>query len=417
MSTLQSLGIDGIDSGACWGEWIDTSGAEITSLNPATEQPLGKIRAPRIPECQLVAARAAERFEEWRMRPAPKRGELVRDLGNKLREKKRELGELVSLEVGKIRSEGLGEVQEAIDICDYAVGLSRQLYGLAMHSERPKHRMFEQWHPLGQVGVITAFNFPVAVWAWNAAIAAVCGDVVLWKPSPHAPLISQAVQQICNDVMKKHNALGVFNLLMGDADVGEWLADNKRVPLVSFTGSIAVGRHVSTRVGARLGRSILELSGNNAIIVLDDADLSLAARAITFGSVGTAGQRCTSTRRVFAQSGICGRLTDALVRAYKSVKIGDPLGETTLLGPLIDARAVEAFTSAIEMAKHQGGEVLCGGKVVDRVGYYVEPTIIRAPNQESFPMAWEETFGPILYVFEVHDYESAIRDHNAVTQG
>jgi aldehyde dehydrogenase (NAD+) len=414
---LGRLGIDGIDSGACWGEWIDTSGAELTSINPATEQPLGKIRAPRIPECQLVLARAAERFEEWRMRPAPKRGELVRRLGEKLREHKRDLGELVSLEVGKIRSEGQGEVQEMIDICDYAVGLSRQLYGLSMHSERPKHRMFEQWHPAGAVSVITAFNFPCAVWAWNAAIAAVCGDVVLWKPSPHSVFTSLAVQKICNDVMAEHDARGVFTLLSGDADVGEWMADNKRIPIVSFTGSIAVGRHVAARVAARLGHSILELSGNNAIIVLDDADLSLATRAITFGAVGTAGQRCTTTRRVFAQSGIFGRLSEALVRAYASVKIGDPLEDGTLLGPLVSARAVESFTAAVEMAKHQGGEVLCGGKVVDRAGYYVEPTLIRAPNQSSFPIAWEETFAPILYLFDVHDYQQAIFDHNAVTQG
>jgi aldehyde dehydrogenase (NAD+) len=414
---LERLGIGGIDSGACWGEWIDTSGPELTSINPATGQAIAKLRAPRIPECQLVLAQAAERFDEWRMRPAPRRGEVVRHLAEVLRKHKEPLGELISLEVGKVRSEGLGEVQEMIDICDFAVGLSRQLYGKVMPSERPRHRMYEQWHPLGPVAVVTAFNFPMAVWAWNAAIAAVCGDVVLWKPSPHAFLCSLAVQQLCNQVMKEHDAGAVFNLMAGDADVGEWLSDSKRVPLVSFTGSIAVGRHVAARVAARLGRTILELSGNNAIVVLDDADVDLALRAVAFGAVGTAGQRCTTTRRVFAQSGIYGRLGEGLVKAYASVKVGDPLDKGTLLGPLISARAVEAFSAAVEMAKHQRGEVLCGGKVIDRDGYFVEPTIIKAPSQESFPIAWEETFGPILYLFEVSDYDDALRAHNAVTQG
>jgi aldehyde dehydrogenase (NAD+) len=362
-----------------------------------------------------VLAKAAERFVEWRMRPAPARGEVVRQLGEKLRKHKEALGELISLEVGKIRSEGLGEVQEMIDICDFAVGLSRQLYGLSMHSERGRHRMFEQWHPMGPVAIITAFNFPMAVWAWNAALAAVCGDVCLWKPSPHGILCSVAVQRICNEVMEENECAGVFNLIAGDADVGEWLADNKRVPIVSFTGSIPVGRQVATRVAGRLGRSILELGGNNGIIVLEDADLDLATRAITFGAVGTAGQRCTSTRRVFAHRSIVEPLGKALVKAYGTIKIGDPLEEGTLLGPLISARSVEAYEAAIEMAKQQRGEVLCGGKVVSRDGFFVEPTIIRAPAQESFPIAWEETFSPILYLFESEG--QAIDEHNAVTQG
>jgi aldehyde dehydrogenase (NAD+) len=414
---LTTLGIGGLEAGACWGDWVETTGERLETLNPATEEELGGVRSARGPECQLILAKAAERFVEWRMRPAPARGEVVRQLGEKFRARKKELGELVSLEVGKIRSEGLGEVQEAIDICDYAVGLSRQLYGLSMHSERPKHRMFEQWHPAGPVGVITAFNFPVAVWAWNAAIAAVCGDVVLWKPSPMGALCAQAVQQLCNEVMAENDCQGVFNLVCGGPSVGEWLADDKRIPVVSFTGSIAVGRRVAARVAGRLGRSILELGGNNAIVVLDDANLDLATRAITFGAVGTAGQRCTSTRRVFAQSGIIDALAKRLTRAYGTVRMGDPLAEGTLLGPLINRRAVEAYEAAIEMARQLGGEVLCGGKVADRKGFYVEPTIVRAPPQQSFPIAWEETFAPILYLFEVGDLDQALEDHNAVTQG
>ncbi len=414
---MSKLGVDRPKGGACWGEWIETTGESIVSVNPATGLDLGGVRATRRPECQLILAKAAERFVEWRMRPAPARGEVIRLLGNKLREHKAELGELVSLEVGKIRSEGLGEVQEMIDICDFAVGLSRQLYGLSMHSERANHRMFEQWHPVGPVGVITAFNFPVAVWAWNAAIAAVCGDVVLWKPSEHGVLCALAVQQICNEVMEQADCKGVFNLIAGGPDIGEWLCDNKRVPIVSFTGSIPVGRSVAARVAGRLGRSILELGGNNAIVVLDDADLDLAMRAITFGAVGTAGQRCTTTRRVFAQSGIIDKLAQALVKAYRSVKMGDPLDDGTLLGPLISRRAVEAYEAAIEMAKQQGGEVLCGGAAKDGDGFFVEPTIVRAPSQQSFPIAWEETFAPILYLFEVSDLDQAIDDQNAVTQG
>ena len=411
------LGIDDIRSGACWGQWVETTGERITTINPATEEELGSVSAPRRPECQLVLAKSVERFVEWRMRPAPARGEVVRQLGQKLREHKDALGELISLEVGKVRSEGLGEVQEMIDICDFAVGLSRQLNGLSMHSERPRHRMFEQWHPVGPVGVISAFNFPMAVWAWNAAIAAVCGDVCIWKPSEHAVLCSLAVQRLCNEVMAENDCHGVFNLLAGGADIGEWLTDSKRVPIVSFTGSISVGRQVASRVAGRLGRSILELGGNNAIVVLDDADLDLAMRAITFGAVGTAGQRCTTTRRVFAQSGVVDRLAASLCKAYGTVKMGDPLADGTLLGPLISEHAVDSFSAAIEAAKQQGGEVLCGGNVPDRKGFFVEPTIVKAPAQQSFPIAWDETFAPLLYLFEVDGLEQAVEEQNAVTQG
>jgi aldehyde dehydrogenase (NAD+) len=414
---LKKLGIADVRHGASWGEWIATEGEETTSINPATEEPIASVRDARIPECQLVLAKASERFESWREVPAPLRGELIRKLGERLRAHKHELGELISVEVGKIRSEGLGEVQEMIDICDYAVGLSRQLYGLSMHSERRRHRMYEQWHPLGPVGVITAFNFPMAVWAWNAAIAAVCGDVVIWKPSPNAVLSALAVQQIANDVMRESGCPGVFNLVTGGAEVGAWIGDNKAIPLVSFTGSIPVGRRVAAQVAGRLGRTILELGGNNAIVVLDDADLDLAVRAITFGAVGTAGQRCTSTRRVFAQKGIAGSLVQRLVSAYETVPMGDPLDETTLLGPLIGRPSVEAYLRALEVAKAQGGAVLCGGGAPERKGFFVEPAIVKAPKQGSFPIAWEETFAPILYVFEVDDLDEAIAEQNAVTQG
>jgi aldehyde dehydrogenase (NAD+) len=414
---LEKLGIDSQNSGACWGEWLDCSGEEITSINPATGEAIASVSAPRTPECQLVLAKAAERFSEWRMRPPPARGEVVRRLAEKLRQHKDALGEMISVEVGKIRSEGLGEVQEMIDICDFSVGLSRQLYGLTMASERPRHRMFEQWHPLGPVGVITAFNFPMAVWAWNACIGAVCGDVSLWKPSPSAPLCALAVQRLCNEVMAEADCHGVFNLVAGGHDVGEWIADDKRIPLVSFTGSIPIGRRVAAQVAARLGRYLLELGGNNAIVVLEDADLDLATRAIAFGAVGTAGQRCTSTRRVFAEGSKADELAVRLTKAYKTIPSGNPLDDGVLLGPLISARSVEAYEAALEMAKAQGGEILTGGKVVDGPGFFVEPTIVRAPSQQAFPIAWEETFAPILYLFQVEDLDAAIADQNAVTQG
>jgi L-aminoadipate-semialdehyde dehydrogenase len=351
------------------------------------------------------------------MRPAPRRGELIRRLGELLRENKAPLGELVSLETGKIRSEGLGEVQEMIDICEFAVGLSRQLHGLTIASERPRHRLMEQWHPLGIVGIVTAFNFPVAVWSWNAALAAVCGDVCIWKPSPLTPLCSVAVQSICERAAREHNAEGVFSLVAGDGDTGKWIGDDRRIPLVSFTGSIAVGREVASRVAARLGRSILELGGNNGVIVLDDADLELAVRAITFGSVGTAGQRCTSTRRLFVQRGIARKLLDRLVAAYRTVRLGDPLETGVLMGPLISRAAVERFRGAVETARKQGGEICSGGRALDAPGNFVEPTIVLAPGHDAFPIAWEETFAPILYVFEVADLDDALRAHNSVSQG
>ena len=390
---------------------------DLEALNPSTGKPLGRIRAATRAEYDAAVEAALRRFEEWRMRPAPRRGELIRTLGESLRANKTALGELVSLETGKIRAEGLGEVQEMIDICDFAVGLSRQLHGLTIASERPRHRLLEQWHPLGAVGIVTAFNFPVAVWAWNAALAAVCGDVCLWKPSPLTPRCSLAVQALADRAAATHQAAGVFSLVPGGAEVGTWLADDARLPLISFTGSTAAGRQVATRVAGRLGRSLLELGGNNGLIVLDDADLELAVRAITFGSVGTAGQRCTSTRRLFVQRGISRVLIDKLVSAYRTIKIGDPLEEGVLMGPLITRAAVDRFSAAIAAARAQGGEIKLGGRVLDRPGNFVEPTLILAPRHDRFPIAWEETFAPILYLFEVDDLDEALRAHNAVSQG
>jgi aldehyde dehydrogenase (NAD+) len=414
---LAALGIEEATSGACTGDWLAASGETITSLNPATGDAIAKVTACTRADYDAVVDAANERFESWRMRPAPDRGHVVRRLGELLREHKEPLGELISLEMGKIRSEGLGEVQEMIDICDFAVGLSRQLYGLTIASERPRHRLIEQWHPLGPVSVITAFNFPMAVWAWNAAIAAVCGDTCVWKPSPHTPLCAVAVQRICNQVMAEHDCAGVFTLAAGGAELGQWMCDDPRFGLVSFTGSIPVGKQVAARVGGRLGRSLLELGGNNGIVVLDDANLDLAVRAIAFGAVGTAGQRCTSTRRVFAHSSIVDELTDRLVRAYATVNIGNPLADGVLMGPLASEAAVSAYTAAIAAARDQGGEVLCGAERLDQPGNFVAPTIVRAPAHADFPIAWDETFAPILYVFEIASLDEAITAHNAVPQG
>ena len=392
-------------------------GETLESRNPASGALLGRIRAATRAEYDGRVLSALERFEEWRLRPAPKRGEVVRRLGELLREHKERLGELVSLETGKIRAEGLGEVQEMIDICDFAVGLSRQLHGLVIASERPQHRLMEQWHPLGAAGIVTAFNFPVAVWSWNAALAAVCGDVCLWKPSPLTPLCSLAVHTLADRAAREHDAQGVFSLIPAGAEAGAWISDDPRLPLVSFTGSTAAGRKVAARVAARLGRSILELGGNNGVIVLDDADLDLAVRAITFGAVGTAGQRCTSTRRLFVQRGVARKLLDRLVAAYRTVRIGDPLDAAVLMGPLISPAAVDRFRSAVSAARSQGGEILCGGRALDGPGNFVEPTLVLAPRQDAFPIAWEETFAPILYAFEVDGLDEALRAHNSVTQG
>jgi aldehyde dehydrogenase (NAD+) len=361
-----------------------------------------------------VMSRATAAFAEWRMIPAPKRGEIVREIGNELRLHKADLGALVSLEMGKILPEGLGEVQEMIDICDFAVGLSRQLYGLTMHSERPGHRMYEQWHPLGVVGVISAFNFPVAVWAWNAMIAAVCGDWVLWRPSSEVPLVAIAVQKIVNRVFDRHGLKGIFNLVIGPSrPIGETMVQDPRIPLISFTGSAEVGRHVAEVIARRLGRSILELGGNNAIIVMDDANPDLVLRAVLFGSVGTAGQRCTTTRRLFLQRGIAPAITEALVRAYGQVRIGNPLDHGTIMGPLVNRRAVDDMLDGLRRLREQGGEILFGGEALE--GCYVQPTLVRA--RHDMPILKEEIFAPILYLVEFDHLDQAIRWHNDVPQG
>jgi aldehyde dehydrogenase (NAD+) len=412
---LERLHIEPLNSGACYGDWIaEPSGAEIDSLNPATGEPLAKVRQAGPADYECVVASASDAFIDWRMMPAPKRGEIVRQIGLELRAHKDDLGALVSLEMGKILPEGLGEVQEMIDIADFAVGLSRQLYGLTMHSERPGHRMYEQWHPLGIVGVISAFNFPVAVWSWNAMIAAVCGDCVLWRPSSETPLTAIAVQKICNRVLDRHNLKGIFNLVVGPPNpVAETLIHDRRVPLISFTGSTSVGRHVAEVVASRLGRTILELGGNNGIIVMDDAPPDLVLRAVLFGAVGTAGQRCTTTRRLFLQKGIAGRITEALVHAYRQVKIGDPLDPDTLMGPLVNRRAVEDMMTGLKRIREEGGEILFGGERM--VGCYVQPTLVRA--RPEMPILKEEIFAPILYLIEFDELDQAIHWHNDVPQG
>ncbi|MEO8496494.1 MAG: aldehyde dehydrogenase family protein [Planctomycetota bacterium] len=414
---LQRLGIRESNSGVCCGEWAERPGGKtITSINPATGEPIASIVTASREDYDRCVARAQRTFECWRMTPPPRRGEIVRQLGLALREQKQDLGRLVTLETGKILSEGEGEVQEMIDICDFATGLSRQLYGLTIASERPRHRLFEQWHPLGPIGIITAFNFPVAVWAWNAALAAVCGDTMIWKPSPTTPLTAIAVQQIVNRVTAEHQLEGVFNLCIGaNAEAGKWLAEDRRLPLISATGSCAMGRSVAQTVGARLGRTLLELGGNNGLIVAGSADLDLAVRAILFAAVGTAGQRCTTLRRLIVHESIADRLVDRLVAAYQSVPIGNPLDDGILVGPLINEAAVQRMMESLEAARQQGGEILCGGERIDRPGFFVRPAIVRA--QAGMPIVSEETFAPILYVMTYRDLDEAIAMHNQVDQG
>ena len=417
---LQRLGIEPINAGACAGvdNWNrGDDGDLLPSINPATGETIASVVQSGAGAYERAVAAAQAGFASWRATPAPKRGELIRDLGDALRENKQALGELVTLENGKIRSEGYGEVQEMIDICDFASGLSRQLYGLTMHSERPSHRMYEQWHPLGAIGIITAFNFPVAVWSWNAAIAAVCGDTMIWKPSPTTPLTAIAIQHICNRVMAKHGVDGVFNLVIGADDaIGERMINDARLPLISFTGSARVGRHVARCVAGRLARCILELGGNNGMIISADADLELATRAIVFGAVGTAGQRCTSARRVIAQRSIVDDLARRLVRAYESVPIGDPMREGVLMGPLINEAAVAAMMAAIDRALAEGGDLLTGGGKLPELGEnFVQPAIIRMPRQTA--LVCEETFAPILYIMDYETLDEAIALHNAVPQG
>jgi aldehyde dehydrogenase (NAD+) len=419
MDVLQKLCIEAINPGACTadGAWrADSNSHLIDSENPASGHVLARVRAATDADVEAVIGAAHAAFARWRTVPAPKRGELVRRVAELLRENKDTLGTLVALENGKIKSEGDGEVQEMIDIADFAVGQSRMLYGLSMHSERPQHRMYEQWHPLGPVGVITAFNFPVAVWAWNAFLAAVCGDVVIWKPSSKVPLCAIAVQHLCNQAMQELGHPGVFSLLItDDAGLAERLVRDARVPLISFTGSTPVGRRVATLVAERLGRTILEMGGNNAIVVDETADLDLALPAIMFGAVGTAGQRCTTTRRLIVHESRSDELLQRLMNAYRQLRIGDPLDPKTLMGPLIDTAAVETYRAAIAEIQHAGGEIVCGGRVLDRAGHFVEPTIVRI--KKPLPMMQRETFAPILYVTSYRDLDDAIAMHNDVPQG
>lgn len=415
---LERLGIAEVNSGAGWGEWVDLPrGGELVSINPSDGSEIARVRMADAEDYEEVMRRATATFSRWRAYPAPKRGLIVREIGDELRRHKDDLGMLVSLEMGKVLAEGLGEVQEMIDVADFAVGLSRQLYGLTMHSERPSHRMYEQWHPLGVAGVISAFNFPVAVWSWNAMIAAVCGDCVVWKPSSETPLSAIAVQKICDRVFARHGWKGVFNLVIGrGSEVGERLLADRRIPLVSATGSCSMGYRVAEIVGRRLGRTLLELGGNNGVIVMDDANLDLALRAVLFGAVGTAGQRCTTIRRLFLQKGVTRRMTDSLIAAYRQIRIGNALDPATLMGPLVNHSAVTDMMRGIERIREQGGEVLFGGNQLDLPGgCYVQPTLVRA--HPELPMLKEELFAPVLYLVEFERLDQAIEWHNNVPQG
>jgi aldehyde dehydrogenase (NAD+) len=404
------------------GTWLgaksleDSAAKEIESINPATGEVIARVRSTTAAEYDQVITAARKSFQEWRKIPAPLRGDAIRRVGNALRENKDALGSLVSLEMGKIKVEGDGEVQEMIDICDLAVGQSRMLYGNTMHSERPKHRMYEQWHPLGVVGTITAFNFPVAVWSWNACIAAVCGNVSVWKPSPKAALCGLAVQKICNKALADAGLPTIF-YLFNDADneLAEKFVDDPRVDLLSFTGSCGVGKQVGARVASRMGKWLLELGGNNAIIVDEFANMDIAIPGIAFGSVGTAGQRCTTTRRIICHESRVDELKQKLVHAYKQVRIGDPLDPDTLMGPVIDESSLERVEAAVQAVKDAGGEILCGGERVDRPGNFITPVIAVAKNE--WDIVQSETFGPILYIMTYTDLDDAIAQQNGVVQG
>ena len=382
---LSRLGIEPTNFGAATRSgFLETGGSLLPVHSPIDGSEIAKVKLATVEDYEKVVGEAQAVFAKWRMEPAPKRGAILREVGEALRVHKDDLGRLITFEVGKILSEGLGEVQESIDMADLAVGMSRQLCGLTMHSERSRHRMYEQWHPLGIVGIITAFNFPNAVWAWNAMVAAACGDTMVWKPSLKAPLTAIATHRICDAVFQKHGWGGVLNLIIGeDATVGETMIADRRLPLISATGSTRMGRHVGQVVASRLGRSLLELGGNNAVIVHRDADLDLALRGVVFGACGTAGQRCTTTRRLFLHRDIADAFTERLVSTYRSLSIGDPLDEGTLVGPLIDESAVKIYEEALKTIQEQGGEILVGGSRVDRAGCFVEPTLVRATSTMS----------------------------------
>ncbi|MBW7845866.1 MAG: aldehyde dehydrogenase family protein [Bacteroidia bacterium] len=419
---LSKLKLSELNNGTSTGQqFFGLDSAKIKEIfSPVDAKLIAKVKYTTKEEYEKVMSTANEAFKVWRKVPAPKRGEIIRQYGNLLRENKEYLGKLVSYEMGKSLQEGLGEVQEMIDICDFAVGLSRQLYGLTMHSERTDHRMYEQWHPLGIIGIISAFNFPVAVWSWNSMIAAVCGNVSVWKPSEKTPLSAIACMQLMSKTLKDNNLPeGIFNLVIGDYLVGEWMTTDKRIPLISATGSTRMGKIVGKTVGERLGRSLLELGGNNAIIVSEKANLDMALRAILFGAVGTAGQRCTTTRRLIIHESIYDKLKSSLLKAYQQLTIGNPLDSKNLIGPLIDKDAVANYMAAIEKAKQEGGNVLYGGEILTgseyESGCYVKPTLIEAENH--YTIVQHETFAPILYLLKYNNLENAIDIQNGVAQG
>lgn len=414
---LDYFEIEKTNSGVYAKDWIKKpKGGELVSINPSNGQVIATVLQADERDYEEVVNSAQKSFLSFRKLPPPKRGEIIRQLGLKLREHKEALGLLVTYEMGKIKTEGLGEVQEMIDMADFSVGLSRQLYGLTIASERENHRMIEQWHPLGVIGIITAFNFPVAVWSWNACIAAVCGDTMIWKPASDTPLTAIAVQKICDKVMKENGLESIFTLCIGKGSVvGEKMINDKRLPLISFTGSTAMGRRVSERVASRFGKTILELGGNNGIILMEDANLELALRAILFAAVGTAGQRCTTLRRLIIQRSILDIFSKKLIKAYSSIKIGEPWQNGILMGPLVNKGAQDTFLEAIKTIKEQNGEILYGGNIIEREGYFVEPTIVLAnPEME---IVKEETFAPILYILPFDKLEEAIEIHNGVPQG
>jgi aldehyde dehydrogenase (NAD+) len=421
MEFLKQLQIQKENEGSSTGaKWIQSSGATISSFSPVDNQLIGAVTTTDRAAYDQVIATAQNAFIVWRNWPAPKRGEVVRQLGEALRKDKAALGQLVSYEMGKSLQEGLGEVQEMIDICDFAVGLSRQLYGLTMHSERPSHRMYEQWHPMGIVGIISAFNFPVAVWSWNAALAWVCGNVTVWKPSEKTPLCGNAIQKIVEKVFADNDVPeGVNNLIQGGRAVGEWMSKDTRIPLVSATGSTRMGKELNKEVAGRLGKTILELGGNNAIIITEHADLDMSLIGAVFGAVGTAGQRCTSTRRLIIHEKIYDQFVEKLVKAYQQIKIGDPLDSNNHMGPLIDKDAVKMYLQSIEACKNEGGKFIVEGGVLEGAAYasgcYVKPCIAEAKPQ--FKIVQHETFAPILYLLKYNTIEEAIAIQNEVPQG
>ncbi|WP_070138391.1 L-piperidine-6-carboxylate dehydrogenase [Crocinitomix algicola] len=419
---LEQLGLKENNNGASTGKgWFSSNGEEIKSFSPVDGTLIGSVKSATLADYETAITKGQAAFKEWREIPAPKRGEIVRQLGDKLREYKIPLGKLVSYEMGKSYQEGLGEVQEMIDICDFAVGLSRQLNGSTLHSERPVHRMYDQYHPLGVVGIISAFNFPVAVWCWNTALAWICGDVCVWKPSEKTPLTAIACQNITQEVFDANDVPeGVSSVLIGDAELGKAMANDKRVPLVSATGSTRMGKSVGEAVGKRLGKSLLELGGNNAIIITPSADLELVIPGVVFGAVGTTGQRCTSTRRLIIHESIYDKVKDILVNAYGQIKIGNPLDESNHMGPLIDKDSVETYLAAIEKVKAEGGKVLVEGKSLSGEGYesgcYVSPSIAEVEN--SYSIVQDETFAPLLYLIKYSgDVNNAIEIQNDVKQG